>query len=172
MKKLLCILLMLILALPALTEGAPLAEEVPPAEDAPHDPFTLTVPEAVTREDNEGSATYVYGASRVVAIRIGRVPDDDPAEALVRMLGQFDPDAVIDGTLTLLEGYAGLSARTAGKFGEDIDTLTVMLLAPDGTLLILTAYDMDGSEENARTLLDTLLSGMTASGVPVVLKID
>ena len=160
MKRILCILLMLLFCLPAL------------AEENPHAPFTITVPESVARVDNEGSVPYVYGTSWVVVIRIERVPDADPAEALTRMLAQFDPDAVIGDALPMAEGYTGLTALTAAKFGEDVNAYTVMLLAPDGTLLILTAYDMDGSEENARTLLDTLLSGMTASGMPVVLKID
>ena len=51
MKRILCILLMLVLALPVL------------AEENPHAPFTVTAPESVTREDNEGSVTYVYGTS-------------------------------------------------------------------------------------------------------------
>ena len=158
MKRILCILLMLVLALPVL------------AEENPHTPFTLTAPESVTREDNEGSVTYVYGTSRVVVIRIERTPDTDPAGALARLLGQFDPDAVIDETLPMAEGYTGLTACTADKFGTGVDTLTVMLLAPDGTLLILTGYDMAGSEEHAQALMDTLLSGMTVDGAPVVLK--
>ena len=172
MKKLLCILLMLIFALPAMSEGAPLAEGAPLSDDNPHAPFTLTVPEAVTPVDNEGSVTYVYGTSRVVVIRIERVPDENPADSLIRMLGQFDPDAVIDGELLTAEGYAGLTARTADKFSEGVDALTVMLLSPDGTLLILTGYDMAGSEEHATALMDTLLSGMTVDGAPVVLRTE
>lgn len=172
MKRILCILLMLLFTLPALAEEASRPEGAPLAEENPHAPFTLTAPESVTRVDNEGSVTYVYGASRVVVIRIERVPDKEPAEALPRMLGQFDPDAVIDQELPMAEGYTGLTAFTTDKFGEGVDTLTVMLLSPDGTLLILTGYDMNGSEEHAQALMDTLLSGMTADGAPVVLKTE
>ena len=106
MKRILCILLMLLFTLPALAEEASLPEGAPLAEENPHAPFTLTAPESVTRVDNEGSVTYVYGASRVVVIRIERVPDEEPAEALPRMLGQFDPDAVIDQELPMAEGYS------------------------------------------------------------------
>lgn len=160
MKRILCILLMLMLCLPAL------------CEENPHAPFTVTAPETVLREDNEGSVTYVYGASRVVVIRIERTPDAEPAEAIVRMLGQFDPDAVIDEELPMAEGYTGLTAFATDKFGTGVDALIVMLLAPDGTLLILTGYDMGGSEEHAQALMDTLLSGMTAEGAPVVLRTE
>ena len=160
MKRILCILLMLLFCLPAL------------AEENPHAPFTLTAPESVARVDNEGSVTYVYGTSRVVVIRIERVPDADPADALVRMLAQFDPDAVIGDALSMAEGYTGLTALTAAKFGEDVNAYTVMLLAPDGTLLIFTGYDMAGSDNHIQALMDTLLSGISASGAPIVLRTE
>ena len=103
MKRILCILLMLLFTLPALAEEASLPEGAPLAEENPHAPFTLTAPESVTRVDNEGSVTYVYGASRVVVIRIERVPDEEPAEALPRMLGRAS---------------AGSSTGTRSKIGR------------------------------------------------------
>lgn len=160
MKRILCILLMLMLCLPAM------------GEESPHAPFTVTVPESVVQEDNEGSVTYVYGSSRVVVIRIERTPDTEPAQALPRLLGQFDPDAVIDEELAMAEGYTGLTAFTTDKFGTGIDALIAMLLAPEGTLLILTGYDMSGSKEHAQALMDTLLSGMTANGMPIVFRTE
>lgn len=158
MKKLICILLMLILTLPALAEENVFA------------PFILAAPEEVTRTDNEGSVTFVYGMSRVVVIPVSRVPDDDPEEALTRMLSQFDPLAHKGEVLPVAEGYAGLTAEVADKFGEGVDLLIAMVLSPDGTLLIFSAHDMDGSREHAQALLDTMLSGMTVDGAPVVQK--
>lgn len=164
MKKCLCILLMLLLTLPALAEGAPLAE------DNPFAPFTLAIPGEVTVEEVEGSRTFVHGTTRVVALLIERVPDENPADAIIRMMGQFDPAAVIGEDVPTAEGFSGVEASTKDKYGEGIDALTVMLLSHEGDLLILSGYDMTGSDAHVRALLDTLLSGLTADGSPVVLK--
>ncbi len=164
MKRMICILLMLLLTLPAYAEGTP------PTDDNPFAPFTLTIPEEVTREDGEGSCTFVHGETRVVALLIDRVPDENPADAVIRMMGQFDPDAVIGEDTPTVEGFSGVEAVTKDKFGVGVDALTVMILSHEGELLILSGYNMAGSEVHVRGLLDTLLSGLTVNGSPVVLK--
>ena len=158
MKRILCILLMLLFALPVT------------AEENPFSPFTLTVPEEVTVEVSEGSRTFVHGETRVVALLIERVPDEDPAEAVIRMMGQFDPAAIIGEDVSTAEGFSGVEAVTPDKYGPEIDVLTVMILSHEGELLILSGYNMAGSEVHVRALLDTLLSGLTVDGAPVVLK--
>ena len=164
MKRIICILLMLLFVLPAIAEGTP------PAGDFPFAPFTLTVPEEVTIEDGEGSRTFVHGQTRVVALLIERVPDKDPADAVIRMMGQFDPDAVIGEDVSTAEGFSGVEAVTEDKYGEGVDALTVMILSHEGELLILSGYNMAGSEVHVRGLLDTLLAGLSVDGAPVVLK--
>ena len=164
MKRIICILLMLLFVVPALAEGTA------PAAENPFAPFTLTVPEEVTVEDGEGSCTFVHGETRVVALLIDRVPDEDPADAVIRMMGQFDPAAVIGEDVPTAEGFSGVEAATKDKFGPGIDALTVMILSHEGELLILSGYNMAGSEVHVRGLLDTLLSGLSVDGAPVVLK--
>ena len=164
MKRILCILLMLLFAIPALAEESPLTREYMIA------PFTLTLPEEVTVEEGEGSCTFVHGQTRVVALLIDRVPDENPGDAVIRMMGQFDPAAVIGEDVPTAEGFSGVEATTKDKFGPGIDALTVMILSQEGELLILSGYNMAGSEVHVRGLLDTLLSGLTVEGAPVVLK--
>lgn len=158
LKKLLCILLMLIFALPALAEANPFA------------PYTLAVPEAVELTENEGTYAFVYGMTRVVAMVIDRVPDEKPAEAVIRMMTQFEPEAVIGEDLPMAEGYVGLKAVNTDQFGEDVDCLTVMVLSAEGDLLILSGYDLSGSEEHVQSLLDSLLAGLTVDGTPIVIS--
>ena len=159
MRKFICILLMLLFAIPAIAED----------QSSPFAPFDLTVPEAVTLEQSEGSCTFVHGETRVVVLVIDRVPDEDPAAAVLRMMGQFDPDAVIGEDIAAAEGFSGVEAVTKDKYGEGVDALTVMLLSDEGELLILSGYNLAGSETHVRGLMDTLLQGLTVDGVPVVL---
>ena len=158
MKRMICILLMLLFALPVTAQENPFA------------PFTLTVPEEVTVEAGEGSCTFIHGQTRVVALLIERVPDENPADSVIRMMGQFDPAAVIGEDVPAAEGFSGVEAATKDKFGPGIDGLTVMILSHEGELLILSGYNMAGSEVHVRGLLDTLLQGLTVEGSPVVLK--
>ncbi len=157
MKRILCILLMLLICvLPALAEENPFA------------PYCLTVPDSVELTETEGTFTFVHGKTRVVAMVIERVPDENPDGAIIRMMGQFEPDAVIGDDLAMTEGFVGLQAVNQDKFGEDLDQLNVMILSSDGNLLILSGYDLDGDEEQVRLLLDTLLSTLTVDGVKIV----
>ncbi len=157
MKRILCILLMLLICtLPALAEENPFA------------PYCLTVPASVELTETEGTFTFVHGKTRVVAMVIERVPDENPDGAIIRMMGQFEPDAVIGDDLPMAEGFVGLQAVNQDKFGEGLDQLNVMILGSDGNLLILSGYDLDGDEEQVRLLLDTLLSTLTVDGVKIV----
>ena len=153
MKKLIWMLLL------ALTLTAFAAE---PAD--PFAPYALTIPEGASLTENEGTHTFVDGHTRVVAMVIARVPDADPAGALLRMMAQFEPAAIIGDDLPVNPGFHGLTARTPDKFGPGVDQLTVMLLCDTGDLLILSAYDMDGDAARAQALLDALLAGITVNG--------
>lgn len=159
MKKLLCILLTLMFVLPALAE-----------EDSPFAPYALTAPEGAALSAGEGAPVFVSGTTRAVVQYISRVPDEAPAEALVRMMGQFAPEAVIGEALATAEGFSGLTAIQADSFGEGIDTRIAMVLSDAGDLLILSAYDMAGDGESAARLLDALLAALTLDGESVLLS--
>ena len=158
MKKLLCILMMLLFALPALAEES----------DNPFAPYVIAVPSGAVLEENEGTTTFVAGMTRVVTMVIARVPDDDPASAVLRMMGQFDPAAVLGEELPLAEGFVGLASLAKDRFGEGIDQHNVMILSRDGDLLILSAYDLEGDEDSVLALLDALLAALTVDGMPIL----
>ncbi len=152
MKKWFCLwLCLLMFSLPALAES-------------PFAPYALQTPDQAELQENEGTYTFVSGNTRVVAMVIPRVPDDQPAEAVIRMMAQFEPLAIIGEDVPLTPGYVGLHAQTPDRFGKGVDQLNVMILGTDGALLILSGYDMDGNELRVEHLLDQLLSGLTANG--------
>ena len=156
MKRIICILLMLLFAVPAFAQENPFA------------PYEITTPEGVTLEAGEGSHAFVMGKTRVVVMVIPRVPDEDPERALQRMVFQFDPDAVLGEALPMVEGYVGVHALSEGKLGEGVDTLHIMILSEAGDLLILSGYDLDGDEEKVHSLLETLLSQLSVNGNLIV----
>ena len=156
MKRIICMLLLLLFALPVLAEENPFA------------PFTIAVPEGVTLEQGESSTTFVYGTSRVVVIRIDRVPDADPKSAVLRMLGQFDKAAVVEQEIAAAEGFTAVQAISADAFGPGIDKLTIMVLSHEGDLLILSGYDLEGDETRVQALLDALLASLTVDGAGIV----
>jgi hypothetical protein len=43
-----------------------------------------------------------------------------------------------------------------------------MILSENGDLLILSAYNLDGNEEQAQALLDAVLTQLTANNIPLV----
>ena len=112
MKKL------IILLLAALMTAFSACAEAPAS---PFAPYTLTAPADVTLTDNEGSCTFVRGATRVVTLVISRVPDEDPAAALPVLMQQFDAYAILGEDLLLREGFHGLTAVTTDKFGTGVD---------------------------------------------------
>lgn len=160
MKKMICVLLCLLLAaIPALAEENPFA------------PYVLTAPEGVQMEINEGSTAFTRGSARVLAMVIDRVPDEEPADAIIRLMAQFEPDAVQGDALALAEGYTGLTAVNEGRFGEGRDQLIVMILSDRGDLLILSAYDLSDDETQAQALLDQLLETLATEGAgPLMTK--
>ena len=159
MKKRFCILLMLLMLF-----SLALAEETNPFA-----PYELTAPEGVVLEEGEGSLTFVQGNTRAVAQVIDRVPDEDPAEALLRMMAQFEPFAILGEDVPVAEGFVAVSAVNADKFGDSVDLHIVMVLSDDGALLILSAYDLEGDSDAALALLDGLLADLTADGIPILL---
>lgn len=158
MKKLLCILLMLMFILPACAE-----------ELNPFAPYALPLPEGAELVENEGSWTIVDGVTRVVVMVIDRVPDENPAEAVIRMMTQFEPEAVIGEDVPMAEGFTGLTALNTDKFGEGVDQITVMVLSREGDLLILSGYDLEGDEDKVQTLLDAILHAITVDDAKIVL---
>ena len=157
MKKLLCILLMLMLTLPVL------------AESAVGQGYLLQIPEGVATESNESSVTFVDGMSRVVAIRIERVPDVDPDAAILRMMAQFAADAVIVKAVPVAEGFTAVQAVEVDAFGAGVDLQIVMVLSQTGELLILSGYDMAGDEDRVQALLDTVMKHVMVGGQPVLI---
>jgi len=161
MKKIICILLMLLcFVFPAFAETNPFA------------PFILSAPPAVQLAESEGTYTFVEGLTRVVAMVIDRVPDEEPADAILRMMAQFEPDAVIGEDVPMIEGYVGVNALNTDQFGEGVDQLTVMILSHEGDLLILSGYDLEGDEDKVRLLLDTLLKNLTVQGEKIVRTVE
>ena len=100
MTRLLCLMLLFSL----ITFSCPLAEgtTAPTGTPAPTPmltavpesalaPFNVVLPEDAHVEMAEGRITLVRGDSRVVAMVISRVPDEDPAAALPILMQDFDP---------------------------------------------------------------------------------
>ena len=156
MKKLILVVLCLLLAAPCAF-----------AADHAFGPYEVTLPDGAAMEDTDGVYAIVRGNTRVVALHIDRVPDEDPAAALVRMLPLYDASAVLTGTLSLADGCCGITALSANRLGEGIDQLTCMLLR-EGELFILAGYDMQGDEQAVTALLNELLRGVTVAGVSIV----
>ena len=156
MKKFLCILLTLMMTFPALAQ-----------EENSFTPYAFTLPEGAVLEEHEGTHTVVSGKTRVVVMMIPRVPDADPAEAIIRMMTQFEPQAVIGEDIPLIDGFTGLSALNEDKFGEGVDQTTIMILCEHGDLLILSGYDLAGDGEAVSALLEDLLVSLTAEGTPI-----
>lgn len=156
MKRIICILLMLLFALPALAEN-------------PFAPYEIALPEGAVLEAGEGSHAIAADKTRVVVMVIPRVPDADPESALQRMVFQFDPDAVLEDAIPLAEGYVGVTALSEDRFGEGVDQLNLFILSAAGDLLILSGYDLDGDEDKVQSLLDAILHQLTANGDPLVL---
>ena len=156
MKEFICILLMLLLTIPALAEENPFA------------PYEIAIPEGAVLETGESSHTIVLDKTRAVVMRIPRVPDDDPETALIRMVFQFDPDAVLGEDILLPDGYAGVYALSENKLSEGVDTLHAMILSSTGDLLILSAYNLEGDEEQAQSLLEAILATLSVNATPLV----
>ena len=142
------------------------------AAENPFAPYGVDPMDDVTLLENEGTHTFVRGMTRVVAMVIERVPDDAPEMAVLRLMGQFEPDAVIGEDLLLTQGFVGVEALTQEHFGAGIDQLTVMILSAEGDLLILSGYDLNGDEAAVASLMEELLQGLSVDGVYILLTKD
>lgn len=171
MKRLMLLLLALMLTLPAACCGE--------AADSPVAPFILSVPETVEVIPGTGGAsqTLVNGTTRIVAMTLSRVPDEngDHAAALMQLMAQFSPDAQEHAPLSLAPGFYGLAAVTPealeGLNGMKVEQVTVMVLWQtelQGELLILSGYDMAGDGAAALEMITQLLTGATVNGMPVM----
>lgn len=157
MKKLLCLLLALL----------PLLGAAETAEN-PFAPYVLTAPEGCELQQRDGTYAFVSGTTRVVAIRIDRIPDEDPATALPRLMGQFDPQAVIGEEIITESGFYALQALHMDADESGIDQRIVMVLLNDGTLLILSGCDLNDDAVPVVQLMDALLATLTANGAPAL----
>lgn len=165
MKRIICSLLAICcFILPALAERASLAEDANPFA-----PYVLSAPEGAALEEGEGSLTFVRENTRVVAQVISRVPDADPAEAVLRMMTQFEPFAIIGEDLPTAEGFVAVTALNEDKFGDGVDMISVMVLSCEGDLMILSAYDLTGETDKAQALLDALLETLAVSDVNIII---
>lgn len=176
MKKLIALLMVLMMCLPAMAE-------TPAEPDAAEllSPFVFTLPEGVRAQMIPGntSVTYVHanGTTRAVASVISRVPDPegDHAAELRQLMELFAPRGESYTPLALEPGFHGLMAlipdALEGLQDTKVDQITVMVLwqtETRGELLILSAYDLDGVADNAQALLTMLLRNAAVEGVPVV----
>lgn len=158
MKKLICILL----AICCLCSVS-LAEEINPFA-----PFVLTLPDGAALEEREGTYTIVHDMTRVVVIVIDRVPDADPPAAIIRLMTQFEPLAIIGEDLVLAEGFTGLTSLKEDPAGKAADQVNIMVLSDKGDLLILSGYDMNGDRDQLQQLLDAILKDATVDGASIV----
>lgn len=178
MKKLIILLTALMMCLPALAEALP---EAQPTEPLTLSSFEFALPQDVQAAADPDAATaslvHGNGSTRVVAMALSRVPDEeaDHAAELARLMELFAPGAQDLAPLTLTPGFHGLMAVTPyaleGAGTERVDQVTVMVLwqtALRGELLILSGYDMMGDTAKARTMIDMLLHACTVNDAPVL----
>ena len=146
MTRLLCLMLLFSL----ITFSCPLAEETdaPTGTPAPTPmltavpesalaPFNVVLPEDAHVEMAEGRITLVRGDSRVVAMVISRVPDEDPAAALPILMQDFDPKTSETMDFDAQPGFCILGGVVNDAFCDGEDKITLMVLADSGELLNL-----------------------------------
>ena len=127
-------------------------------------PFNVTLPEDAHVEMTEGRIALVQGDSRVVAMVISRVPDEDPAAALPVLMQDFDPKTDETMDFDALPGFHILGGVVSDAFGEGEDKLTLMVLADSGELLIFSGYSMTQDHHALYLFLTALLEATTMNG--------
>ncbi len=144
----------------------PVSTDIPQSLFAP---FNLTLPETAYAEVTDSRVTLVQDASRVVVIYLSRVPDDDPEAALPVLMQNFDN--ATDETIPFAaeEGFWILGGVVPSAFGEGEDKITLMVLAANGDLLILSGYNQAQSHQALYDFLTSLLERVTFNGNPVYL---
>ena len=127
-------------------------------------PFNVIVPADAHVELTEGRITLVQGDSRVVAMVIVRVPDDDPAAALPILMQDFDPKTSETMTFDAQPGFWILGGVVNDAFGDGEDKITLMVLAESGELLILSGYNLAQDHHALYLFLTELLENASMDG--------
>ena len=181
MTRLLCLMLLFSL----ITFSCPLAEETdaPTGTPAPTPmltavpesalaPFNVVLPEDAHVEMAEGRITLVRGDSRVVAMVISRVPDDDPAAALPILMQDFDPKTSETMDFDAQPGFCILGGVVNDAFDDGEDKITLMVLADSGELLILSGYNLARDHHALYLFLTELLENVSMDGASVYVAED
>ena len=181
MTRLLCLMLLFSL----ITFSCPLAEgtTAPTGTPAPTPmltavpesalaPFNVVLPEDAHVEMAEGRITLVRGDSRVVAMVISRVPDEDPAAALPILMQDFDPKTSETMDFDAQPGFCILGGVVNDAFDDGEDKITLMVLADSGELLILSGYNLARDHHALYLFLTELLENASMDGAAVYVAED
>lgn len=127
-------------------------------------PFNVILPDDTHVEMAEGRITLVQGDSRVVAMVISRVPDEDPAAALPVLMQDFDPKTSETMDFDAQPGFCILGSVVNDAFGDGEDKITLMVLADSGELLILSGYNLARDHHALYLFLMELLENVSMDG--------
>lgn len=127
-------------------------------------PFNVVLPDDTHVEMTEGRITLVQGDSRVVAMVISRVPDEDPAAALPVLMQDFDPKTSETMDFDTQPGFCILGGVVNDAFGDGEDKITLMVLADSGELLILSGYNLAQDHHALYLFLMELLENVSMDG--------
>lgn len=133
-------------------------------------PFNVVLPDDTHVEMTEGRITLVQGDSRVVAMVISRVPDEDPAAALPVLMQDFDPKTSETMDFDAQPGFCILGGVVNDAFGDGEDKITLMVLADSGELLILSGYNLAQDHHALYLFLMELLENVSMDGAAVYVK--
>lgn len=133
-------------------------------------PFNVVLPDDTHVEMTEGRITLVQGDSRVVAMVISRVPDEDPAAALPVLMQDFDPKTSETMDFDAQPGFCILGSVVNDAFGDGEDKITLMVLADSGELLILSGYNLARDHHALYLFLTELLENVSMDGAAVYVK--
>lgn len=133
-------------------------------------PFNVVLPDDTHVEMAEGRITLVQGDSRVVAMVISRVPDEDPAAALPVLMQDFDPKTSETMDFDAQPGFCILGSVVNDAFGDGEDKITLMVLADSGELLILSGYNLAQDHHALYLFLTELLENVSMDGAAVYVK--
>lgn len=133
-------------------------------------PFNVVLPDDTHVEMAEGRITLVQGDSRVVAMVISRVPDEDPAAALPVLMQDFDPKTSETMNFDAQPGFCILGGVVNDAFGDGEDKITLMVLADSGELLILSGYNLAQDHHALYLFLTELLENVSMDGAAVYVK--
>lgn len=127
-------------------------------------PFNVVLPDDTHVEMAEGRITLVQGDSRVVAMVISRVPDENPAAALPVLMQDFDPKTSETMDFDAQPGFCILGGVVNDAFGDGEDKITLMVLADSGELLILSGYNLARDHHALYLFLMELLENVSMDG--------